>query len=171
MFDLGVEWWTLVVRGVVVYIALLLGIRLFGRRELGQMTPFDLVMILLIANAVQNAMVGSDTSLIGGLLVASTLLLINRMVAGFTRRIPWLRTITEGEPILLINGGKVLGDRLRREGVDLADLEQAAREHGVKDLDDVDTAVLEVDGTVSIIPTSGAKVRTRRHLRQTHHQQ
>jgi uncharacterized membrane protein YcaP (DUF421 family) len=154
----------------VVYAALLVGIRLFGRRELGQMTPFDLVMILLIANAVQNAMIGPDTSVTGGLLVAGTLLVVNRGVASLTNARPWLRAVTEGEPILLISGGTVLSDRLRKENIELADLEQAAREHGVGALSEVDTAVLEVDGTVSIIPMSDAKVRTRRRLRQTRHQ-
>ena len=171
MLDLGAPWWTLVLRGVIVYVALLVGIRLFGRRQLGQMTPFDLVMILLIANALQNAMVGPDSSLTGGLIVATTLLVVNRLIARLTNRIPWLHTITEGGPILLINGGKVLTEQLRREGIELAELEQAAREHGLKGLADVDTAVLEVDGTVSIIPITGARVRTRRRVRQTLHQQ
>lgn len=169
MFDLGVPWWELILRGVIVYVVLLLGIRLFGRREIGQMTPFDLVLILLIANAVQNAMVGPDTSLTGGLLVAATLLILNRLVARFSFRLPWLRGITEGEPVLLVSDGAVLRDRLRRQGIDLEDLEQAAREHGVKDLGEVDTAVLEVDGSVSIIPVTGAKVRTGRRFRQTRH--
>jgi uncharacterized membrane protein YcaP (DUF421 family) len=169
VFELGATWWTLVLRGLVVYVALLLGIRLFGRRELGQMTPFDLVVILLIANALQNAMLGPDSSVTGGLIVAATLLIANRLVATSAYRLPWLRRIAEGGPILLINNGGVLTSRLRREGIELADLEQAAREHGVKDLTEVDTAVLEVDGTVSIIPRTEAKVRTKRRLRVTRH--
>lgn len=165
MFDLGAPWWSFIVRTVVVYLALLIGLRLFGRRELGQMTPFDLVVILLIANALQNAMVGPDTSVTGGLASAFTLLTINWLLARLRARLPWLRRAAEGQPILLVSGGQVLTERLRHESIDLADLEQAVREHGVADLSQVDTAVLEVDGTVSIIPIAGPKIRTRRPLR------
>ena len=84
-------------------------------------------------------------------------------------RLPWLRAAVEGEPILVVHDGHVLADRLAKEGIDLADLEQAVREHGIADLSEVETAVLEVDGTVSVIPRSGMKVRTHRRLRQTRH--
>lgn len=170
MLELGAPWWSFIVRGAVVYVALVAGLRLFGRRQLGQMTPFDLVVILLIANALQNAMVGADTSLTGGLIAAATLLVANRILADLRERIPWLREAVEGEPILIVHDGHVLADRLAREGIDLAELEQAVREHGVADLSEVDTAVLEVDGTVSVIPRTDTKVRTRRRLRQTRHQ-
>ena len=158
MFDLAVPWWSFVVRTLIVYIALLIGLRLVGRRELGQMAPFDLVVILLIANSLQNAMVGPDTSLPGGLASAFTLLAANWILTRLRGRIPWLRRIAEGEPILLLSGGKVIGEHLRRAGIDLADLEQAVREHGVATLVEVDTAILEVDGTVSIIPITGSKI-------------
>lgn len=165
MFDLAIPWWSFTVRTMVVYLALLIGLRLFGRRELGQMTPFDLVVILLIANALQNAMVGPDTSVTGGLASAFTLLGINWLLTRLRARLPWLRRAAEGEPILLVSGGQVLIKRLRHENIDLADLEQAVREHGVADLSKVDTAILEVDGTVSIIPVAGAKIRMPRPLR------
>ena len=122
------------------------------------MTPFDLVVILLIANSLQNAMVGPDTSVTGGLASAFTLLAANWILTKLRTRIPWLRRIAEGEPILLVSGGKVLAEHLRHAGIDLADLEQAVREHGVAALTEVDTAILEVDGTVSIIPVAGSKI-------------
>lgn len=165
MFELAIPWWSFILRTVIVYLALLIGLRLFGRRELGQMTPFDLVVILLIANALQNAMVGPDTSVTGGLASAFTLLAINWVLSRLRARLPWLRKAAEGEPILLVSGGQVLSDRLSKENIDLADLEQAVREHGVADLSQVHTAVLEVDGTVSIIPVAGGIIRTRRSLR------
>lgn len=158
MFDLAIPWWDFVVRTLIVYIALLIGLRLVGRRELGQMTPFDLVVILLIANALQNAMVGPDTSVTGGLASAFTLLAFNWMLGRLRNRIPWLRRVAEGEPIVLVSGGKVLTEHLRHAGIDLADLEQAVREHGVATLSEVDTATLEVNGTVSIIPLDGKKI-------------
>lgn len=166
MFAPTAPWWTFILRTLVVYVALTLGLRLFGRRELGQMTPFDLVVILLIANALQNAMVGSDTSVIGGLLGAFTLLLVNWTLAFLRTRIHWLRRVVEGEPVLLISDGRILKNRLSQEKVDEQELEQAARQHGIADLSQVDTAVLEVDGTVSIIPKSETKVRTTRPVRK-----
>jgi uncharacterized membrane protein YcaP (DUF421 family) len=158
MFDLAIPWWSFVVRTLIVYLALLIGLRLVGRRELGQMTPFDLVVILLIANSLQNAMVGPDTSVAGGLASALTLLAANWILTRLRARIPWIRRVAEGEPILLVSGGKVLSERLRRSGIDLDDLEQAVREHGVATLAEVDTAILEVDGTVSIIPSASGKI-------------
>jgi uncharacterized membrane protein YcaP (DUF421 family) len=165
MFELAIPWWSFVVRTLVVYVALLVGLRLVGRRELGQMTPFDLVVILLIANALQNAMVGPDTSVFGGLLSAFTLLTVNWLLSKLRVRIPWLRKAAEGEPILLVAGGQVLMARLNKMNLDRADLEQAIREHGIADLSKVDTAILEVDGTMSIIPKEGAKVHTQKPLR------
>lgn len=165
MFYLAVPWWSFIVRTLVVYLALLIGLRLFGRRELGQMTPFDFVVILLIANALQNAMVGPDTSVTGGLASAFTLLAINWVLTRLRTRLPWLRRAAEGEPILLVSGGQVLSERLRHENIDLGDLEQAVREHGLADLSQVETATLEVDGTMSIIPMA-AKIKIQRPLRR-----
>ncbi|HEY7584863.1 MAG TPA: YetF domain-containing protein, partial [Acidimicrobiia bacterium] len=125
------------------------------------MTPFDLVVILLIANALQNSMVGSDVSVGGGLIGAFTLLVSNWLLARLRARFGWLQRIFEGEPVLLISGGKVMKERLRQQSIELGDLEQAAREHGFGELSKVDTAVLEVDGTISIIPFTDSKVRTK----------
>jgi uncharacterized membrane protein YcaP (DUF421 family) len=136
-------------RVVVVYLVVLGLLHLSGRRLLGQMTPFDLLTLLLIANVVQNAMVGPDVSLTGGLLGAVVLLALNRWVAG-TR---WLRGHLELAPAILVYQGKVNQALLEAEGVSLADLEAAAREHGLAELSKVETAVLEMDGTVSIIAT------------------
>lgn len=166
MFDLEIAWWDIALRTAVAYVALLLGFRLFGRRELGQMTPFDLVVILLIANALQNAMVGPDTSLLGGLVAALVLLSLNRILTAARRRLPWFERVAEGEPVLLVSGGQALAERMAREGVDVGDLEQAAREHGLAGLEDIEAAVLEVDGTVSIIPATDTKLTTKRTLRR-----
>jgi uncharacterized membrane protein YcaP (DUF421 family) len=166
MFELEAAWWTFLLRTAVVYLGLLVGLRLFGRRELGQMTPFDLVVILLIANTLQNAMVGPDTSVTGGLLAAFTLLTINWLLSIAEVRVPWLRHAAEGEPILLVSEGQLLTRRLRRERISVEALGQAAREHGVPDLSAVDAAILEIDGTVSIIPKRGDTIRTRHHVRK-----
>ena len=165
MFDLAIPWWSFIVRTLVVYLALLIGLRLVGRRELGQMTPFDLVVILLIANALQNAMVGPDTSVTGGLASAFTLLAVNWILSQLRARIPWLRRVVEGEPILLVSEGKVIDEHLRRASIDRADLEQAVREHGVATISEVETATLEVDGTVSVISKDSKTIRMPRPRR------
>lgn len=170
MFDLGTDWWEIVARTAIVYGALLFGLRLTGKRQIGQMAPFDLVVILLIANAVQNAMVGADTSLLGGLIAAGVLLGASALVAGLRDRIPGLRRALEGEPALLITDGQLIQGAIDHEKVDMDDLLQAIREHGIEDLADVKMAVLEVDGTISIVPMSTSTIRTRRRFRQQRHQ-
>jgi uncharacterized membrane protein YcaP (DUF421 family) len=129
---------------------------------MGQMTVFDLVVLLLIANAVQNAMVGPDTSLGGGLLAAIVLLVLNALVARLRLRWPMLRRIVEGSPTVLVLRGEVITDHLRREGLDQDTLEAALREHGVADLDDVEMAVLEIDGSISVVPVGGTTKHVKR---------
>ena len=153
------------IRTVVVYVALLFGLRLAGKRELGQMSPFDLVVILLIANAVQNAMVGPDTSLTGGLVAAAALLGVNWMVGRLRLRYGWFAREIRGNATLLVNDGHFIEANLRREGIGEDDVSMAMREHGVDELAQVKAAILEVDGTVSIIPEQAAVHRTRRRAR------
>jgi uncharacterized membrane protein YcaP (DUF421 family) len=155
----------IVVRTLVVYAALLVGLRLAGKRELGQATTFDLVVVLVIANAVQNAMVGPDVSLNGGLVAAGTLLAANWAVGRLGFRSARLRERLTGSPILLVHEGKLLEEHLRQEGIGEDEVLQALRGHGIDDLDQVKLAVLEVDGTISVIPVGGASSRTRRRIR------
>lgn len=154
-----------VARTLAVYFALLLGIRLAGKRELGQMTPFDLVVILVISNAVQNAMVGPDTSLNSGILAAFTLLLVNWMMNRTGLKFHWLGRRLTGTPTVLISQGQFIEQNLNREGLGREEVLMAAREHGVGSVEEVDLAVLEVDGTISIVPLGGARGRTRRRER------
>ena len=163
MFSLDVPAWSIVVRTAVVYGALLIGLRLAGKRQIGQMTPFDLVVILLVANAVQNAMVGPDTSLTGGLLSAAVLIVANYGIAAGRERIPLLRRAVEGTPTLLIDEGRFVGPHLAAEGLSEDDVLMAIREHGIADVKDVRMAVLETDGSISIVPMEAKTVRTRRH--------
>jgi len=165
MFSLDVSGWSIVARTAIVYVALLLGLRLAGKREMGQMTPFDLVVILLIANAVQNAMVGPDTSVTGGLIAAGVLIVSNYGVAEARERLPWLRRAVEGTPTLLISNGEFVSQHLRREGIDEDEVVMAIREHGVADVKDVRMAVLETDGSISIVPADAKAMRTRKHVR------
>ena len=168
MFSLDISGWSIVARTVIVYGALLLGLRLAGKRQLGQMTPFDLVVILLVANAVQNAMVGPDTSVTGGLIAAAVLIAANYAVAVGRERIPGLRRAVEGSPAVIINNGVIVRQPLQREGLDEEDVLMAIREHGFEAVKDVRVAVLETDGSISIVPVAAPVTKTRPHARFKH---
>jgi uncharacterized membrane protein YcaP (DUF421 family) len=165
MLTLHVPPWEIVLRTAAVYLALLLGLRLAGKREIGQMTVFDLVVLLLIANAVQNSMVGPDNSLTGGLIAAAVLILINSAVAALRLRSARVRRLVEGTPTVLVLHGNVIEEHLRREGIDEEILEAAIREHGVADLGAVEMAVLETDGTISIVPMGDTVRKVKRPSR------
>jgi uncharacterized membrane protein YcaP (DUF421 family) len=171
MFKLGVPAWDIALRTAAIYLVALIGLRLAGKREIGQMTVFDLVVLLLIANAVQNAMVGTDTSLTGGVLAAVVLLVLNAVVARLRLRWPRLRRLVEGSPTLLVLHGEVLPDHLRREGLDQETLEAALREHGVSEVRDVEMAVLEIDGSISVVPSGGTTSHVKRPVRYLKHQE
>jgi len=167
LFDMTTPWYEILLRTFVVYMTVLVLLRAAGKRELGQMTPFDLVVILVIANAVQNAMTGGDNSLIGGMLAAATLTVVNIAVGRWGSRVPFFRRLVASEPTLLLRDGKPMQAALDKERIDIEELEMAARQHGIADLADVTAAVLEEDGSISIIPKDGTKVRrSPRHFRQ-----
>jgi uncharacterized membrane protein YcaP (DUF421 family) len=170
MFNLQIPPWDIALRTVAVYAVILVGLRLAGKRELGQMTVFDLVVLLLIANAVQNAMVGPDTSLMGGLLAAVILLVFNTIIARLRLRSPILRRLVEGTPTLLVLRGEPIPDHLQREGIDQETLEASLREHGVENLSDVEMAVLEIDGSISVVPIGGTTKHVKRPLKYLRHQ-
>jgi len=155
----------IVLRSLAVYVAVLVGLRLAGKREVGQMTAFDLVVLLLLANAVQNAMLGPDMSLTGGLIAAGVLLAMNAVVAHLRLKSRRLRRMVEGTPTLLVADGKVLGANLAREGMDNEELDAALREHGVARVEDCEIAVLEIDGTVSVITRRPGDPPVRRRQR------
>jgi|SRR5208337_731302 len=139
------------IRTASIYLLILIGVRLSGKREVGQMTPFDLTLLLLLSNAVQNAMTGPDTSLTGGVVAACTLLLMNYLVAevsGMNRR---FRRFVQGSPTLLIHDGQLLPSNLAREHLTVDEVERALREHGIASVKDVSLAVLEVDGSISAL--------------------
>jgi uncharacterized membrane protein YcaP (DUF421 family) len=165
MLTFGIPAWNIALRATAVYLVILLGLRLAGKREIGQMTVFDLVVLLLLANAVQNAMVGPDTSLVGGLLAAAVLLVLNAIVARLRLRWRRIRQLVEGTPTVLVLHGEEIEGHVKREGLDHETLEAAFREHGVASIKDVEMAVLEIDGSISVVPTGGTTKRVRRPLK------
>ena len=171
MFNLDlVSAFGILIRTLAVYLVVLVGLRISGKREIGQMTVFDLVVLLLIANAVQNAMVGPDTSLIGGILAAVVLLLVNVMVARLRLRWPRLRRWVEGTPTLLVLHGEVIPQHMRQEGIDEESLLTALREHGVAEMSGVEMAVLEIDGSISVVPVGETTTRVKKPLKFLRHQ-
>ncbi len=163
--------WELALRCVAIYLALLIGLRLFGKREVGQFTLFDLVMVLLIANAVQPAMTGPDSSLTGGIVIIVVLLLMNWTFGYLRLRSPLLRRALAGHPTVIAQEGQWLPQALEREGVEIEEAEAALREHGVENVSDVKLAVLELDGTISVVPMSSDTFRSRRRVRTLRRQQ
>ena len=144
---------SLALRAVVVYVVVLLLLRISGKRQMGQMGATEFVAILLISNAVQNSMNGGDNSLIGGLWLAFILILMSTLISYLTFRFEFFSHVFEGTPTLLINRGKVLTKNLHRERLSMSELRMLLRKQDVHHIDEVSTAVLEADGTLSIAKT------------------
>jgi uncharacterized membrane protein YcaP (DUF421 family) len=141
-------------RTVVVYVFILVGFRISGKREVGQLAPFDFALILLIANAVQNAMVGPDSSLVGGLAAAAVLLTLNSALGQLAVHNRKIEKLLRGEARVLISRGHVYKTHLEREGLSHEELMQALRENGCGTIEECRLAVLEVDGTISVVQRS-----------------
>jgi uncharacterized membrane protein YcaP (DUF421 family) len=154
----------IVLRTGVIYLLVLIGVRLSGKREVGQMTPFDLTLLLLLSNSVQNAMTGPDTSLAGGAVAAATLLILNYLIAGVSGTNRRFRRLIQGEPSLLVHDGKIIESHMARERVSIDELNRALREHGIGTVDQVALAVLEVDGSISCLKYDEIKPEANTHL-------
>ena len=140
-----------IVRPLMVYFFLVIGLRLAGKRELAQLNPFDLIVLLTLSNTVQNAIIGNDNSVTGGLIGATTLLAVNYFVVRFLFKHEKLDRLVEGDSDVLIKGGQIRHDRLKKELITLSELESAAHKQGFASLDEVDRAVLEPGGTFAFI--------------------
>jgi uncharacterized membrane protein YcaP (DUF421 family) len=157
LFVPGVPLLEKTVRTLVVYAAVLLGLRLAGKRELSQLNPFDLVVLLLLSNTVQNAIIGNDNSIIGGLFGAAVLLLTNHFLVRYLFKSGKLDAV-EGSPDVLISGGQILRNRLDEELITVAELEAAARRQGIRSIEDVEECRLETGGALTFVaktPTPG----------------
>jgi uncharacterized membrane protein YcaP (DUF421 family) len=151
-------------RTTVIYAVVLLGMRISGKREVGQMTPFDLTLLLLLSNAVQNAMTGTDTSVLGGVVAAATLLLLNYVIAELSGGNRRFRKLVQGQPSLLVHDGTIIAAHMAREHVSMDELQQSLREHGIAGLTEVALAVLEVDGSISVLKYDDIKPTASTHL-------
>jgi uncharacterized membrane protein YcaP (DUF421 family) len=161
MFDLGVPWWELVIRGIVVYTAIVLLLRMTGKRQIGQLSPLDLVLLLIISNAVQNSMNGGDNSLIGGLILAVTLVGLNYLVGLVTFKSRAMENAIEGRPQVLIHDGKIFEDVMLETKLTRAELDSVLRHQGYFKIKDIKLAILETNGTVSVQGYEKPPARTR----------
>jgi len=154
----------IVLRTGVIYLLVLIGVRISGKREVGQMTPFDLTLLLLLSNSVQNAMTGPDTSLGGGAIAACTLLALNYFVAELSGTNRRFRRLIQGQPTLLIHDGKTIESHMAKEHVSVDELQRALREHGINSIDQTALAVLEVDGSISCLKYDEIKQDAGTHM-------
>jgi uncharacterized membrane protein YcaP (DUF421 family) len=151
MWDMNVPWWEFVLRGVVVYVFLLVFLRLTGKRQTGQYAPFDLVLLLILSNAVQNSMNAGDNSLVGGLVSAATLIGCHVVLAQLTFRFAWIERLIDGSPQVLVQQGQVNTDLMRKELLSTEDLEAALRASGCLHLHEVERATIETNGQITVV--------------------
>ena len=159
---------SIALRSIAVYFFIIIAIRIFGKKELSQLSVTDLVFILLISNSVQNAMVGPDSTLLGGLTAAGALFLFNFLLKQIGFRDKRFNKLIQGSPVILIHDGILAEENLRKEKISHDELEIAVREHGVKSFQDVNLAILETDGNISILSDSyRTKSKRKRRVHKT----
>jgi uncharacterized membrane protein YcaP (DUF421 family) len=154
MWHMSLVWWEFVLRGIIIYVFLIVLLRLTGKRQVGQLAPFDLVLLLVLSNAVQNAMNGGDNSVIGGMISAVTLVGLNWLVGLLTYRSKKLEALVEGRPEVLIHNGKLFEQALKRAKLTQHEVMCALREAGCATIEEVQAALLENDGSISVVPKS-----------------
>jgi uncharacterized membrane protein YcaP (DUF421 family) len=150
MWPLSVVWWELILRGVIVYILLIVLLRLTGKRQIGQMAPFDLVLLLVLSNAVQNAINGGDNSVTAGVISAATLVSINYLVGIATFKSKRIEALIEGRPQILIHNGKLFTEVMERAHLTHHELNASLRKEGCACIEDVHYAILENNGQISV---------------------
>jgi len=150
MWTLSVAWWELIVRSIIVYAFLIVLLRITGKRQVGQLAPFDLVLLLVLSNAVQNAMNGGDNSVIGGIISATTLIALNFFVGWLTYRNKRLEILIEGQPEVLIHNGKLFEKVMARAQLTHHELNAALRQAGCLTVAEVHCAILENNGTITV---------------------
>jgi uncharacterized membrane protein YcaP (DUF421 family) len=155
LFDLAMPWWEFLLRAVAVYLVVLLMVRVTGKRALGQSTPFDTLVIVLLGTAVQNSLIGEDTSLLGGLVLAATLLALNWLVGVLTARSRKLDVLVQGRPVVLARDGQIDWQQLVKRNVSYADFEVSKRTADCRHDAEIDLAILETSGHITVLKKRG----------------
>lgn len=150
MLNMSVPWWELIVRGLVVYVFMIALLRLTGKRQIGQLSPYDLVLLLILSSSVQNSMNAGDNSLVGGLLLATTLVAVNYFVGLITFKNKKLEAIIEGRPQVIIHNGKLFDDVMSELNLTRDELNSTLRQSGYFEIKDVKLAILENNGSVTV---------------------
>lgn len=158
---------SIAIRSVIVYLFVIIAIRFFGKKELTQLSVVDLVFILLISNSLQAAMVGSDTTLTGGLIAAASLFIANWILKNLIYKSKKISETIQGSPVMLVYQGKVLYKHLEKAQISHDELEAAIREHGIKDIATVDLAILEVDGNISVLSSNFSRKTKKRRIHKS----
>lgn len=151
LFDMAMPWWELVLRAAVVYVMVLLMVRISGKRTVGQFTPFDLILIVLLGESVSQSLLGDDISLVGGLILAATLLSLNWLVGFISSRSRRIDRALEGRPVLLARNGELFRDVLRQHSLNEEEFEVAMREADCADISKVELAMLETSGDITVV--------------------
>ena len=149
MFELSVPWWELIVRGVIVFCVLLIMVRVSGRRTIGQFTPFDLLVVMLLSEAVSNSLTGGEDSLVGGLIVAATLVALNMGAAYLSAHSKTMADVLDGSPVLLGRNGKTFDEVLKKCRLSETEVKEALHEADVK-LEEMEYMFLEADGNITV---------------------
>jgi len=152
LFQISAPWWHFVLRAMAMYVLVIVLIRMSGKRAVGQFTPFDLVLLILLGNAVQNGINGGDESLTGAFIMATSLISLNYGVAWMTARSARAERVIEGAPVVIARNGKLFEKVLRRELVSSSDFEEALRMNNIEDVSEVEIALLETNGNISVVP-------------------
>ena len=152
MWHLSAPWWEFVLRGVIVYFFLLILLRITGKRQVGQLAPFDLVLLLILSNAVQNAMNAGDDSILAGLILATTLIFLNHLVGFVAYKNRKMEKLIEGQPQVLIHNGQLFTKVMEQQQITDQELKTALRNEGCEKIADVHLAILESNGHVSVLP-------------------
>jgi uncharacterized membrane protein YcaP (DUF421 family) len=155
MFELSLPWWEFIARASMVYVALLIFVRISGKRAVGEFTPFDFVVLIMLSESAQGALTGGDQSVPGGLLLVATLVGLNYLVAALSARSRHVDRLLEGEPVMLVRHGRILKGALKRENLPLSDLQEALRKAGLADATGVELAMLETNGEITVVKKGG----------------
>ncbi len=152
MWNLSLPWWEFILRGLIIYVFLIVILRITGKRQIGQMSPFDLVLLLVLSNAVQNSMNGGDNSVAAGMILSITLVTVNWLTGQITFLSKKAERLIEGSPQVLIHDGKVYENALAEAQLTRHELMSSIRGEGYSDLSEIRAVILENDGSISVIP-------------------
>lgn len=157
----------IVIRSICVYLFMVIALRIFGKKELSQLNTADAILILLISNSVQNAMVGSNSSLLGGIVAALVLFVINFLLKRIMNHSKFFKDLIQDKPEILVHNGKIEFKTLAKLGITSDELQEAMREHGIEYFKDIRLAMMEIDGNISII-SGNETIKQTHHKRKTH---